>query len=201
LSHGDDFLDKLTLAMNSSPGPLVVPWPMPGNPAQFVQFNSFVEWRDFILRLGLHAGIPLIVSAKFARAQKLHLVGWIDGDLIKAGELTALTALELALMDCYGRESKKAYGNTVFAHLLRYVVEHDGLTDDAVSMNRRCGGGAVIDFLTGKREPSLAQVRNDMAHGDPFDGFLWAGLLEPVRDVIAYAYRRTHPAPKTASTA
>jgi hypothetical protein len=61
------------------------------------------------------------------------------------------------------RESKKAYGNTVFAHLLRYVVEHDGLTDDAVSMNRRCGGGVVIDFLTGKREPSLAQVRNDMA--------------------------------------
>ena len=38
---------------------------------------------------------------------KLHLLAWIDFDFIKASELVALTALELALMDRYGLGRKK----------------------------------------------------------------------------------------------
>lgn len=44
------------------------------------------------------------------------------------------------------------------------MPEHDGLTDDKVPVIRRCGG-KVVDLLTGKREPSLADIRNGSAHG------------------------------------
>jgi hypothetical protein len=48
-----------------------------------------------MLWFGLHEGIPDIVTAKFDRAHKLHVLAWIDFDLIKAGELVAFTTLEL----------------------------------------------------------------------------------------------------------
>jgi hypothetical protein len=183
-----NFLDAVALAAKLSPGPLVVPWPVPGNPGGFVSFANFAEWRTFVMNLALRETIPGIVIAKFERAQKLHILAWIDFDLIKACELVALTALELALTDRYGPKAKAKYGNTAFAHLLRYMPEHDGLTDDKVPVIRRCGG-TVVDLLTSKREPSLADIRNDSAHGYPFDGLPWAGLLELVRDLIEYAYR------------
>jgi hypothetical protein len=127
------------------------------------------------------------------------LLGWVDADLMKGAELVALSALELTLRDRYGPEVKKIYGNMKFAHLLRYMVAHDGLTDDRVAMNRRCGGGTVVGLLTGEREPSLADIRNNEAHGYPFDGFPRSGLLELVRDLIEYAYRDSFPlAPETA---
>jgi hypothetical protein len=47
----------------------------------------------------------------------------------------------------------------------------------------------VISRITGDAEPSLADLRNDSAHGAPFDGFPQSGLLELVRDLIDYAYR------------
>jgi hypothetical protein len=57
-------------------------------------------------------------------------------------------------------------------------------------MNRRCGPlSKVVGLLTGEITPSLAEIRNEMAHGLPFDGFPRAGLLELVRDLIDYAYR------------
>ena len=129
-----NFLDAVALAADQSPGPLVVPWPVPGNPGGFVSFANFAEWRAFVMHLGLRETIPDIVATKFERARKLHLLAWIDFDLIKAGELVALTALELALMDRYGPGAKAKYGNMAFAHLLRYMPEHDGLTDDKVPM-------------------------------------------------------------------
>jgi hypothetical protein len=188
-----DFLDAVARAAERFPGPLVVPWPMAGNPGGFVSFANFAEWRSFVLNLGLHRTVPEIVSAKFERAQKLYVLSWIDFDLVKAGELVALTALELALKDRYGPQAKKHYGNMNFAHLLRYMPQHDGLTDSKIGMIQRCGG-TVIDLLTGVREPSFADIRNDSAHGYPFDGFPWAGLLELIRDLIEYAYRDFGPA-------
>jgi hypothetical protein len=56
-------------------------------------------------------------------------------------------------------------------------------------VNRRCGG-TVVELLTSKRKPSLAQIRNDLAHGYPFDGSPWGGLLELVRDLIMRAASR-----------
>lgn len=106
-----DFLDAVALAASRFPGPLVMPWPMPGNPSAIVSFAKFDEWRDFVLNLNLNEPIPRIVSAKFERALKLPVLAWIDFDLIKAGELAALTALELALKDRYGPQTKRRYGN------------------------------------------------------------------------------------------
>ena len=64
-----------------------------------------------------------------------------------------------------------------FADLLRYMPEHDGLTDEKIAMVSSSGGTA-INQINGKQEPSLADIRNTLAHGDPFDGFPYAGLLE-----------------------
>jgi hypothetical protein len=172
--------------------PLAIPWPMPGDLGGFVTFARFEEWQEFVLGLGLRRNVPEIVAAKFERAQKLFLLAWIDIDLIKAGEPVALTALELALTDRYGDKVRDKQGRIYFSRLLRYLPTHDGLTDDKVRMNIRCHGGSVVDLLTGKRKPSLVDIRNGLAHGYPFDGLPWAGLLELVRDLTEHAYRDWH---------
>jgi hypothetical protein len=64
----------------------------------------------------------------------------------------------------------------------------DGLTDDKIPMVKRSGGTA-IGFVNGDIKPSLSEIRNKQAHGDPFDGLPCGGLLELVRDLIAFAYR------------
>jgi hypothetical protein len=118
----------------------------------------------------------------------LYFLAWLYPDLIKAGELAGLTTLELALRDCYGNKVRGRGGRKPdFAGLLQYMRK-DGLTDDRIPMVRRSGGTA-IGFVTGKNKPSLAERRNLLAHGDPFDAMPCGGLLELVRDLIAYAYR------------
>lgn len=37
-------------------------------------------------------------------------------------------------------------------------------------------GGSVVPLLFGDRKPSLAEIGNTSAHGDPFDGFPVVGL-------------------------
>lgn len=166
--------------------PLVMPWPVSGNPGGFIQFDHEDQWRAFISRLDMDSRIPDLVRMKYARAQKLYLLGWIDPDLIKAGELVALTTLELALMERYGACYKKQ--DRSFAVVLKHLVNADGLTDEQIPMIARCGGSA-IGQLIGTTRPTLAQRRNEMAHGDPFDGLPVAGLIELVRDLITFAYR------------
>jgi hypothetical protein len=75
-SHGlrQDFLDAIETTASQTPGSLVLPWPIPGNPAGFINFANFAEWRNFVMRLGLRDGIPQIVTAKFERVLKLHLL-------------------------------------------------------------------------------------------------------------------------------
>ena len=208
-----DTLDAIANARDPSRGPLIVPWPLPGNLAGAVRFSTFAEWRSFILALSLGRAVPEIVASKFERAQKLYFLAWVDFDLIKAGELVALTALELALADCYaGKESGRRrelvaakaekekrpiakselwwIGYTSFADLLKFMVERDGLTADQIAMNWRCGPASeLISRLTGEMRPSLTDIRNDLAHGATSDGFPSAGLLELARDLIDYAYR------------
>jgi len=75
-----------------------------------------------------------------------------------------------------------------FADLLSFIVAKDGLTDAKLPMIQRYGD-SVVPLLIGERQPSLADIRNSSAHGDPFDGWPWSGMLELVRDLIEYAYR------------
>ena len=66
--------------------------------------------RVAVVRLALspRRAIPEVIARKFERAQKLYVLTWLDFDLIKAGELVAMTALELALTDRYaGAETER----------------------------------------------------------------------------------------------
>lgn len=166
-------------------GPLLLPWPADGLAGGFLWFDQPEAWRGFVGSLGIHPLIPTIVQVKYDRAQTLYLLGWIDMGLIKAGELAALIALELALTDRYGGSFKKKPN---FAGLLRHMVTADGLKDADIPMVVRCGG-TTIGQLVGEVRPTLAERRNSLAHGDPFDGLPTGGLLELVRDLINFAYR------------
>ena len=80
--------------------PLTLMWPRPGNPGPvLLSFFNLKEWLRFIEEFNLSPQVPRTVWDKYRRAQNLYYLGWIDFDCIKAGELAALVALELALMD------------------------------------------------------------------------------------------------------
>ena len=195
-------MDFAHIALPPRSEPLVIAWPADGVRQTFLRFDKNEEWRAFIGSLGIHPAIPAIVATKFARAQMLYLLGWIDFSLVKAGELAALVALELTVTDRYAsafpkprRKPKHNPGDLELkvwtpslAAMLRHMVEVDGLGDADIPMVVRCGGTA-IGQLTGDMHPTLAERRNALAHGDPFEGLPAAGLLELVRDLINYAYR------------
>jgi len=84
--------------------------------------------------------------------------------------------------------------------LLEYMVDVDGLTDARLPFTQHYGGSVIPVLRRGRSKhgesssgnasrPTLADIRNSLAHGDPFDGLPWSGLLELVRDLIEYAYR------------
>jgi len=191
-----------------SSNPLTVPWPGQGNPAAIRELSSPSEWLSLISSCDLHPAVPSTVLAKFARAQKLYALGWLEFDAIKAGELAAIIALELAMMDRYGRAVKgKSTREPTFDPLLKHMIKVDGLEVSALPSIRRYGGRSIplvtihgVDTAE-LRQTTLVSIRNNLAHGDPFDGLPWGGLLELVQDLIEYAYRdliadatETHPA-------
>lgn len=181
------WLDLIASAQDRTTNPLLLPWAAARNPGGFLSFSNASDWFRFVEGLALPPGIPDIVVSKYHRAQKLYLLGWIDVDLIKAGELVAFTALELALVNQYGKKR--------LDHLLKHMVKADGLTDQKIPLIVKHGGTAVTR-LTGEAKPTLAEIRNSLAHGDPFDGLPWGSLLELIRDLIEYAYRDRIPAGK-----
>ena len=179
--------------------PLQMPWPMPGNIGGVVSFTTFSDWHSAVRNFSLDSAIPQVVTTKFERAQKLYLLAWVDFDLVKAGELVALTALELALRDRYGanvkKKSKGASLHKPIEHaplhkLLEYMVTKNGLSDEKIGLSQRTGG-PVVSLLTGEDGygQRLSKIRNGLAHGDPFDTLPWGGLLELVCNLIEYAYR------------
>ena len=212
MTAADNFLQDLAGRLAPQTGSLTLPWPQPGQPAGFRTFVSVVEWTACLSDLNLRPRVPEIVATKYRRAQKLYLLSWLDTDLIKAGELIAFTALELALNDCYGNKvtargkpRKPSMASKppakAFADLLDHMVTGDGLTDARMPIVARYGGAVVdrlrldLDIGPPAARPTLSQLRNDLAHGHPFDGFPRGGLLELVRDLIHYAYRHLEADP------
>ncbi|WP_235578748.1 hypothetical protein [Rhodanobacter sp. Root627] len=153
---------------------------------------------------------------RFSLAQKLYAYGWFEYGFIKSGELAAVVALELALLDRYGsqvtgaqakkRKKDPAQATTkprapMFYDLLRYMVDSEGLTDSALPSARIYGSPVVSRLYESDKERetrkgtligppiTLVGIRNGLAHGDPYDGMPWGGLLELVRDLIEFAYR------------
>ena len=96
------------LNLSHAAGPLNLVWPSPRSPVDTLQFNTATSWRAFIDELGLPAHLPNVIQRKFSRAQALYRIGWIDPGMIKAGELAALIALELALKDRSARATRRA---------------------------------------------------------------------------------------------
>ena len=92
-----EFPDILHVSADRIDMPLPIHWPESGNPSAIQVFDRLCDRQAFVAGKRLHFAIPHVVAAKYWRAQKLYFLGWIDYDLIKAGELAALTALELAL--------------------------------------------------------------------------------------------------------
>jgi hypothetical protein len=206
-----EFVEALALAAQRVPGARTIPWPVPGRPGGFVTFANFIEWQQVILGYRLAAGVPRNMADLFDRALKLYLAAWLDFDLVTAGEMAALAALEHSLRDCYlgyfrERHTEKVLARaksqkreptlkenfqpeTVpLARLLQHLHEQDGLTDDHLPCVRKYGG-SIMRLLTGEADPSLAGMRNVRMHGNPYGSGYMSGLLEVVHDLIEYAYR------------
>lgn len=135
--------------------------------------------------------------------QTLYLLAWVYQVVINAGELAAFTALELALKDAYFNtyKSKGSRGNinSFFRSGLEYMVKEDGLTDEKLPIFQKSGRIVVANLYGEGKEreqiSTLENIRNSLAHGDPFDSFSWASLLEIVRDLIDYMYRNDSKCP------
>lgn len=206
-----DFLDAVASAAGLTLDARQIPWPTRDRRAGFVHFEKYADWQKFVLGFALPLGVPGVVTDAFDRARKVYLLSWVDFDLAVVGEAAALTALELAVRNRYlptevaRRQAKLAEKvrrnkrvatireseqtkDVPLASLLKMMVEVDGLTDDKIPLVQK-SGGSVVGRLTGETGPTLAEMRNIRAHGNPFGSGFEAGLLELVRDLIVYAYR------------
>jgi hypothetical protein len=144
-------------------------------------FATREEWLQALEDLQLTATVPEIVAAKYARTMRLYRLAWWEPDVIKAAEVAAFAALELALRDRFGRRR--------LALQLQGLVRDHGLSDRDLPSIVAVRGTAVAR-LTGESTPSLAQLRNALAHGDPFESGPLVGLIPLIRDLIDFAYTR-----------
>ena len=148
-------LDCVTLQIDRSDNPLTLHSPIRGNHGFHKQFGTICEWREFIRSHNLHAAIPQTIAEKFQRAQKLYFLAWIDFDVIKAGELMALVALELAL--------KSRYGDKTLGMLLEHIVEQDGLTNEKIPMFKK-NGFVIVENLYETKQAREARKRRPGVH-------------------------------------
>ena len=199
-------LERIAAQLAGHPGPLVLSWPGHWPPVGFRTFDSFEVWKACILDLELTPAAPLTLVSKYHRARELFLMGWLDADIIIAGEMAAFAALELAMNDCYrpaviaARKPLKPSPKPAdppkvsLAQMLDHMVRKDGVTDALLPIVQRYGGTYCgrLPMKDGAR-PSLADIRNDLAHGYPFDRPPRGELLELIRDLIGYAYRDKPP--------
>ena len=130
----------------------------------------------------------MIVTAKYDRALKLHILSWIDLDIIKAGEMAALTTLELALNDRYG--DQVGIGTEISCSTACSASWSSRRSDRREALDPAAMRLGVARYAADRRsQADPRQHGNDLAHGYPFDGLPSSGLLEVVRDLINYAYR------------
>lgn len=152
----------------------------PSSKGPILQFNDIAEWRDYLVSYRIRSRhVPAVFAGQFHIALRIMLFAWVDGRVLKAAELTALSALEGSLCEVYCRRIHAETGKKrpTLANYLDYMVEHDGL-------------GAA--YRSGKRDEkpnALNNIRNGIAHGSPFSNLPWGGLLEAVRDIIEHAFR------------
>ncbi|CAN5380356.1 hypothetical protein BH10PSE4_BH10PSE4_45990 [soil metagenome] len=193
-------LQPLATKLVRQPGALSVPWPDRDPVLGGRLFSTFHDWHKFIDTLSLNATVPTRLAERWTRVQSAYLVSWLSPDLLVAADLISFTALEYAVMDRYGHlatprpkyDPKKpnAQMRVSFAKALDYIVTGDGLTDAKLPFVAKYGGG-VIGRLVQRNatRPTLPDIRNRLAHGEPLEPGPTSGLPELVRDLIDYAYR------------
>lgn len=200
--------DILNIKLDRSSNPLVVCWAAANDPAKLHVFTHYSEWNDFILRLSLNSQVPQTVKVKYERAQTLYLLAWVYDGVIKAVELAAFAALELALKDVYFNDyiANEKIKNPNFDSKrvasflspgLGYMIRSDKLTDEKLPIFHKSGRSVIENLcsekgkksISGNMNQTLVSIRNSLAHGDPFDSLPWGSLLEIVRDLIDYMYR------------
>lgn len=173
-------------------GPLLLPGPIQGNPVALRAFSDIEQWREFVLGLQLRGSPPDVVRYNNERMLRVLYLSWLDASIIKLAELAALANLEAAINRRY---SKKFRG---LEAALRYLVKKGGVTDEALVTVQISGGAIVSNLLSKSKDGSgsgLSEIRNRLAHGDPFEAMPWAGLFEVVRGLIDFMY----PAPASRS--
>lgn len=180
--------------------PLVISWPIPGHLDRICSLTHPQDWIEMVESVILSPKVPDIISRKYRRAQRLYAYGWLEFDFIKAGEFVAITTLESALRDRYSRLQSIGGQPPALSRLLEYLVAKDGASDGSIPFAKKYGVSVIPSLLPRQRKRGaaasvdiggyrLTEIRNKMAHGDPFDGLPWSGLLELIRDLIEYAYR------------
>jgi hypothetical protein len=171
--------------------PLILPGPVLGNPVAIRQFSTLDQWRDYVAGLRLNGNPPEAVERAYEHMLRVLLLAWFDAAVIKLAELAALARLESAIAIRY---NKKFRG---LEKALEHLVEHGGVTDAALRTFQESGGSIVANLLrkkNGELGSGLSQIRNRLAHGDPFETMPWAGLFEIVRDLIDFMYPRAEAA-------
>ncbi len=167
--------------------PLQIVGPGPGNPTMIREFRDLASWRDHVLGLRLRGGAPTIFQQKHDRVLQLLFLAWMEPSIIKLAELGALATLEATIKARYP-EAGKSWS---FSKLLDHLVKQGNLVDSDLPVSRESGCAVVSNLLSDSKiggGPGLNQIRNRLAHGDPFETMPWAGLFEVVRDVIDFMY-------------
>ena len=155
----------------------------------FLEFHHITKWCDYLFSLQIRsAKVPAIHADAYHVALRILLLAWADASLIKPAELQALRSLESALRGVYFHvlfERRRASRPKLVPEKFRpglgdfldYMAAHDDLDTALHNESKKTA-----------RNP-LSVIRNGLAHGDPFNGLPWAGLLQSVRDVMEHAYR------------
>lgn len=166
----------------------------PGAHGKILEFFTIADWRDYLDSHRIKSNrVPQIHANQYHVALRLMLLAWVDYSAVKPAELQALRSLEGALAQVYfntifeleqkkhERLQKKPIDRMKYhpglCRYLDHMVAHDALPE------------RFHNQLTKRDSSALHNIRNGLAHGDPFNNGAWGGLMESVRDVIEHAYR------------
>lgn len=142
------------------------------NPVSVRHFRRFDEWREYVVSLFPAGNAPGPLLRNHERVLRTLYLAWIDESVIKLAELGALANLEAAIKERYRSESFRG-----LEEALRYLLDQ---------MDAR--NPEYANFIKGASGPALSEIRNRLAHGNPFETLPYAGLFEAVRDLIDLMY-------------
>jgi len=166
--------------------PLLLPGPVPGNPVAMRQFTTIAQWDAYLKTLRLSGTPPGLLQRDYEHMLRVLALAWWEAPVIKLAELAALARLETAITLRY--PGKKFRG---LESAMQHLIQSNNVSNSDLRTYRESGGAIVENLLLDRKSPrgtSLSEIRNRLAHGDPFETMPWAGLFEVVRDLIDFMY-------------